>query len=48
MPHFTIDYSANLDGGIDMAEIVEVARRAAVAARPHRAHGSSRVRRSQN
>jgi 5-carboxymethyl-2-hydroxymuconate isomerase len=30
MPHFTIEYSANLDGRIDMAEIVEVVRRAAV------------------
>src|SRR5215471_8552010 len=30
MPHFTIEYSANLDGRIDMAEVVEVVRRAAV------------------
>ena len=30
MPHFTIEYSANLDGRIDMAEIVEVVRNAAV------------------
>ena len=30
MPHFTIEYSANLDGRVDMAEIVEVVRRAAV------------------
>ena len=29
MPHFTIEYSANLDGRIDMAEVVEVVRRAA-------------------
>jgi 5-carboxymethyl-2-hydroxymuconate isomerase len=30
MPHFTIEYSANLDGRVDMAEVVEVVRRAAV------------------
>ncbi|WP_407175904.1 5-carboxymethyl-2-hydroxymuconate Delta-isomerase [Bradyrhizobium sp. STM 3562] len=30
MPHFTIEYSANLDGRLDMAEVVEVVRRAAV------------------
>jgi 5-carboxymethyl-2-hydroxymuconate isomerase len=30
MPHFTIEYSANLDGRIDMAEVVEVVRGAAV------------------
>ena len=24
MPHFTIEYSANLDGRIDLAEVVEV------------------------
>ena len=30
MPHFTIEYSANLDGRIDMAEVVEVVRNAAV------------------
>jgi 5-carboxymethyl-2-hydroxymuconate isomerase len=30
MPHFTIEYSANLDGRIDMAGVVEVVRRAAV------------------
>ena len=30
MPHFTIEYSANLDGRIDMAEVVEVVRRATV------------------
>ena len=29
MPHFTIEYSANLDGRIDMAEVGEVVRRAA-------------------
>jgi 5-carboxymethyl-2-hydroxymuconate isomerase len=32
MPHFTIEYSANLDGRVDMAEVVEVVRKAAVAA----------------
>ncbi len=32
MPHFTIEYSANLDGHIDMAEVVEVVRKAAVEA----------------
>jgi 5-carboxymethyl-2-hydroxymuconate isomerase len=31
MPHFTLEYSGNLDARIDMAEIVEVVRRAAVA-----------------
>ncbi|MDP1865234.1 MAG: 5-carboxymethyl-2-hydroxymuconate Delta-isomerase [Bradyrhizobium sp.] len=30
MPHFTIEYSANLDARIDMAGIVEVVRKAAV------------------
>ena len=30
MPHFTIEYSANLDSRLDMAEVVEVVRRAAV------------------
>ncbi|HLJ01497.1 MAG TPA: 5-carboxymethyl-2-hydroxymuconate Delta-isomerase [Bradyrhizobium sp.] len=30
MPHFTIEYSANLDAHIDMAEAVEVVRKAAV------------------
>ena len=30
MPHFTIEYSANLDTRVDMAEIVEVVRTAAV------------------
>ena len=30
MPHFTIEYSANLDTRVDMAEIVEVVRNAAV------------------
>jgi 5-carboxymethyl-2-hydroxymuconate isomerase len=30
MPHFTIEYSANLDGRLDMAKVVEVVRRAAV------------------
>jgi 5-carboxymethyl-2-hydroxymuconate isomerase len=29
MPHFTIEYSANLDGRIDFAELVEVVRKAA-------------------
>ncbi len=32
MPHFTIEYSANLDGHVDMAEVVEVVRKAAVEA----------------
>lgn len=30
MPHFTIEYSANLDSRIDMTEVVEVVRKAAV------------------
>jgi 5-carboxymethyl-2-hydroxymuconate isomerase len=30
MPHFTIEYSANLDARVDMGEVVEVVRRAAV------------------
>jgi len=30
VPHFTIEYSANLDGRLDMAEVVEVVRKAAV------------------
>ena len=30
MPHFTIEYSASLDGRVDMAEVVEVVRKAAV------------------
>lgn len=30
MPHFTIEYSANLDRNVDMAAVVEVVRRAAV------------------
>jgi 5-carboxymethyl-2-hydroxymuconate isomerase len=30
MPHFTIEYSANLDAHIDMGEVVEVVRKAAV------------------
>lgn len=30
MPHFTLEYSANLDGRVDMAEIVEIVRKAAV------------------
>jgi 5-carboxymethyl-2-hydroxymuconate isomerase len=30
MPHFTIEYSANLDERLDMAEVVDVVRRAAV------------------
>jgi 5-carboxymethyl-2-hydroxymuconate isomerase len=30
MPHFTIEYSANLDAHVDMAEVVEVVRKAAV------------------
>ena len=32
MPHFTIEYSANLDGHVDMAEVVEVVRKAAIEA----------------
>ena len=31
MPHFTIAYSANLDAVVDMGEVVEVVRKAAVA-----------------
>jgi 5-carboxymethyl-2-hydroxymuconate isomerase len=30
MPHFTIEYSANLDGHVDMDKVVEVVRKAAV------------------
>ena len=30
MPHFTIEYSANLDDRVDMGEIVELVRKAAV------------------
>src|SRR5215212_9141540 len=30
MPHFTIEYSANLEALIDMGEVVEVVRKAAV------------------
>ena len=30
MPHFTIEYSANLDARVDMPQIVEVVRKAAV------------------
>jgi 5-carboxymethyl-2-hydroxymuconate isomerase len=30
MPHFTIEYSANLDTRLDMGEVVEVVRKAAV------------------
>ena len=30
MPHFTIEYSANLDGRVDMAKLVELVRKAAV------------------
>ena len=30
MPHFTLEYSANLDARIDMGKVVEVVRRAAV------------------
>jgi 5-carboxymethyl-2-hydroxymuconate isomerase len=30
MPHFTIEYSANLDGRVDIAKVVEVVRSAAV------------------
>lgn len=30
MPHFTIEYSANLDNRVDMSEIVELVRKAAV------------------
>jgi 5-carboxymethyl-2-hydroxymuconate isomerase len=30
MPHFTIEYSANLDSRLDMGEVVEVVRKAAV------------------
>ena len=29
MPHFTIEYSANLDQRVDMADVVEVVRKAA-------------------
>lgn len=31
MPHFTIEYSANLDGRVDMGAVVELVRREAVA-----------------
>jgi len=30
MPHFTIEYSADLDNRVDMSELVEVVRKAAV------------------
>ena len=30
MPHFTIEYSGNLDKRVDMAEVVELVRKAAV------------------
>ncbi len=30
MPHFTIEYSANLDGRVDIGKVVEVIRKAAV------------------
>jgi 5-carboxymethyl-2-hydroxymuconate isomerase len=30
MPHFTIEYSANLDKRVDMADVVELVRRTAV------------------
>jgi 5-carboxymethyl-2-hydroxymuconate isomerase len=30
MPHFTLEYSGNLDTRVDMAEVVEVVRRAAL------------------
>ena len=30
MPHFTIEYSANLDGRLDIAAVCEVVRKAAV------------------
>jgi 5-carboxymethyl-2-hydroxymuconate isomerase len=30
MPHFTIEYSANLEGRVDMSKVVEVVRKAAV------------------
>ncbi len=30
MPHFTIEYSANLDGRVDIGEVVELVRKAAV------------------
>jgi 5-carboxymethyl-2-hydroxymuconate isomerase len=30
MPHFTIEYSANLDGRVDLNKVVEVVRKAAV------------------
>ena len=31
MPHFTIEYSANLDGRVDMGTVVELVRKEAVA-----------------
>jgi 5-carboxymethyl-2-hydroxymuconate isomerase len=30
MPHFTLEYSANLDGRVDLARVVELVRKAAV------------------
>jgi 5-carboxymethyl-2-hydroxymuconate isomerase len=30
MPHFTIEYSANLDGRVDIGKVVELVRKAAV------------------
>jgi 5-carboxymethyl-2-hydroxymuconate isomerase len=33
MPHFTIEYSANLDARVDMGKVVEVVRKAAIETR---------------
>ena len=30
MPHFTLEYSANLDARLDMGKVVEIVRKAAV------------------
>ena len=43
MPHFTIEYSANLDARVDMGKVVEVVRKAAVETGIF-PHGGIRVR----
>ena len=43
MPHFTIQYSANLEELLDMGKLVEIARSAAVEP-AHIPHGGHRVR----
>lgn len=43
MPHFTIEYSANLDSRLDISEVVELVRKAAVGTGIF-PHGGIRVR----